>query len=70
MANISVQRHQAAEPPATPTRPIASPLGLWREMLRWDPFAQMLPSLAEPGPLAFSPDFDVKETKEAFVFTA
>jgi len=70
MANIAVQRHQAIEPQITSPREITSPFSLWRDMMRWDPFAQMLPPLLEHPPVAFSPDFDVKETKEAFVFTA
>jgi len=70
MANISVQRQQAVAPQAPSPRDITSPFNLWRDMWRWDPFAQMLPPLLERAPLEFSPDFDVKETKEAFVFTA
>lgn len=69
MANIAVHRQQGIEPQAAP-REITTPFGLWRDVLRWDPFAQMLPSLLEPGSLTFSPDFDVKETKDAFVFKA
>jgi len=70
MANISVQRQEPAAPQVASPREITSPFGLWRDMLRWDPFAQMLPALLEREPLVFSPDFDVKETKEAFVFKA
>jgi HSP20 family protein len=39
-----------------------------REMLNWDPFAEMLP--ATPELQGFVPRFEVKETKEAFVFRA
>jgi HSP20 family protein len=40
-----------------------------RELFRWDPF---MAGSAWPTPVAasFAPDFDVKETKESFVFTA
>jgi HSP20 family protein len=45
------------------------PLRLFREMFRWDPFEQMRPLWS--GELAaYSPAFDVKETKESFVFKA
>lgn len=41
----------------------------------WDPFRQMAPFLTGPGPgeeqpARFAPDFEVKETKEGFVFKA
>jgi HSP20 family protein len=40
-----------------------------RELFRWDPFtaSSSWPLAATAG---FAPDFDVKETKESFVFTA
>jgi HSP20 family protein len=38
-------------------------------MLRWDPFQEMRPLLPAEVP-AFSPAFEVKETKDAFVFKA
>jgi HSP20 family protein len=37
--------------------------------MRWDPFMEMTPSLATEMS-SFAPAFEVKETKEAFVFTA
>ena len=43
-----------------------------RELMRWDPFREMTPSL-EPEPeieLRFAPSFDVKETKDSYVFKA
>lgn len=70
MANIAVQRPKAGETQVVPPREMTSAFGPWPDILRWDPFAQMLPSLLDRGPLGFSPDFDVKETKEAFVFKA
>ena len=71
MANIAVQHEQQAPDTGLAPREMFSPLRLWRDMLRWDPFAQMLPSLPQEEQRAlFSPDFDVKETKDAFVFKA
>jgi HSP20 family protein len=40
-----------------------------RELLRWDPFREMLPSSATPE-LTFNPAFEVKETKEGYSFKA
>jgi len=37
----------------------------------WDPFRQMAPFFAgEEQPVRFTPEFEVKETKEGFVFKA
>jgi len=44
------------------------PLRLMREMLNWDPFAEMLPSTPEMQ--GFVPRFEVKETKDSYVFRA
>jgi len=44
------------------------PLRIMREMLNWDPFAEMLPRAPELQ--GFVPRFEVKENKEAFVFRA
>lgn len=70
MANVTVQRQPQSGAQLASPRELTSPFSLWRDVFRWDPFAQMLPSLLEREPLAFSPDFDVKETKDAFVFKA
>ena len=40
-----------------------------RELLRWDPFREMLPNLAMPEP-TFNPAFEIKETKEGYMFKA
>lgn len=43
------------------------PFRVMQEMMRWDPFQEMAPM--ERG-RAFYPQFDVKETGDAYVFTA
>ena len=45
------------------------PTGWARELLRWDPFREMLPSFAMPE-MTFNPAFEVKETKEGYSFKA
>lgn len=67
MANITVRRDGGGE--LLSPRDLLSPLRAWRDMFRWDPFAEMLPSLEGERAL-FAPDFDVKETKDAFEFVA
>ena len=43
------------------------PYHMLREMMRWDPFRELTPFYTEEK-AAFAPAFEVKETKEAFVF--
>jgi HSP20 family protein len=45
------------------------PFDMMREMLTWDPFRQMSPVSREAAP-GFSAQFDVKETKDSYVFKA
>lgn len=69
MANIVTRRNQPA--------PIARRFAEWdpfermRELMQWDPF-QDLPQrwLGGAGPEIYTPTFDVREEKEAFVFKA
>lgn len=65
MSNINVRRE-------TPNRPIATrapdewdPARLMRGLLGWDPFRDITPFRAED---VFSPAFEVKETKDSYVF--
>jgi HSP20 family protein len=48
-----------------------SPFRAMRELLRWDPFQEMLP-IAQAGwpTVTYAPDFEVKETKDGFQFKA
>jgi HSP20 family protein len=45
------------------------PFRLMRELMNWDPFAEMVPALRGTEAM-FSPRFEVKETKDAYVFKA
>lgn len=67
MSEISV-RKQSGEAPAVARREW-DPFRMMRDMLRWDPFQEMRP-LVGAEMSAFAPAFDVKETKESFVFKA
>src|SRR6266542_445659 len=40
-----------------------------RDLLEWDPFAQMIPYRGA-APLSFQPSFEVKETKDGYIFKA
>ncbi len=72
MANIAVQQDKTPVAQSPGRSPVYGwePLRAMRDILRWDPFGEMLPSFRSLESVAFSPDFDVKETKEGFVFTA
>jgi HSP20 family protein len=68
MSEISVQRRGGEQTPAV-TRREFEPFRVFRDMFRWDPFEQMRPVWS--GELAaYSPAFDVKESKESFIFKA
>jgi HSP20 family protein len=46
------------------------PMRMFRELLKWDPFTQMAPLWSGNEAAEFMPAFEVKETKEGFVFKA
>jgi HSP20 family protein len=70
MSNITV-RNQNPGPPLV-RRQELDPMGWARELLRWDPFREMapgFPAFAVELP-TFAPAFDVKETKDGYLFKA
>jgi HSP20 family protein len=66
MSNITVQR-KSGQPEIV--RREWEPFRAMRELLRWDPFHEMTPIIAAEIP-TYTPAFEVKETKDAFVFKA
>ena len=66
MSNIMIRRNgdQAVAPAAE-----WDPMRFMREMMTWDPFRQMAP-LFQAEPARFAPAFDVKETKDGYLFRA
>ena len=70
MANIAVTKESPAKRvPSAPVRESFEPFRMLRDLMRWDPFAEMAPVFTNEG-ATFLPAFDVKETKDAFVFKA
>ena len=73
MSNITVKRENGNRPAtlATPAQADFEPSRWISRMLGWDPFREMapFPSIDERV-YAFAPAFEVKETKEAYVFKA
>ena len=70
MANIEVQKTTGTKPAVPRPAERSSPFQVMRDLFRWDPFSEMAPLWAAEERAVFMPDFDVKENKEAFVFTA
>ena len=69
MANITVRDNKGGT--LSTRMPDWDPLRAARELLRWDPFREMAPyAPAMENIAAFSPAFEVKETKEGFTFKA
>lgn len=64
MANLIRRNEKSGS--MEPSR-LFDPFEVMRDLMRWDPFAEMTPTV---GTAAFVPSFDVKETKDAYVFTA
>ena len=71
MASVAVQREKAPQTTA-PVRRVTGwePFNTMRELLRWDPFSEMAPAWTSNEVQTFMPDFEVKETPQAFVFNA
>jgi HSP20 family protein len=70
VANIIKKNQGGREVAGIPTTPgsMLDPFRLMRELLRWDPLRELDMGLGIERP--FVPSFDVKETKDAYVFRA
>jgi HSP20 family protein len=69
-SEVAIQKEGKAQVPATRASRTWDPFLSLRDLLRWDPFREMVPSFPAFEGVTFAPAFDVKETKEAFTFTA
>ncbi|MGA3122322.1 MAG: HSP20 family small heat-shock protein [Polyangiaceae bacterium] len=71
MPNINIRREDGNRPTSSsPVAPVRwEPARVLRDLLSWDPFIEMSP-LAPHLPAGFTPQFEVKETKDGFVFKA
>lgn len=70
MANIEIRKNGETTAKPAPAREHFSPFRMMRELMGWDPFREMMPIFPEPLGSEFSPAFDIKETKDAYVFKA
>jgi len=70
MANLSLRRNQESNMPARAGQSYFSvdPFRLMDTLLRWDPYQETAPSTRQGD--TFLPAFEVKETKDSYVFKA
>jgi HSP20 family protein len=70
MAN-QIAIHRAKAPIAAPAVSRDwEPMHAIRDLMGWDPFGELAPAWLFGGEVAFAPAFEVKETSNAFLFTA
>jgi HSP20 family protein len=71
MANIVVSRGDGGQRmQMQPSVDEWDPFRGMRELLRWDPFRSIAPLATFSGPAPLSPDFEIRETKDGYRFTA
>lgn len=69
MSNIAIHKTNGDNPVLSSSRGL-EPFRAFRDLLSWDPFAEMLPARLAGQLERFNSEFDVKETKDGFVFKA
>ena len=75
MADLTVRRTNGGQTQPTISRELAQPFRVMRDLLRWDPFQEMAPLWPsafnyEAQIPQFMPAFEVKETKDGYLFKA
>lgn len=69
MSNIAIRKNEQAAVPTTTAREW-DPGRLMRSILGWDPFREMAPFALDQQMAGFAPAFEVKETKDSYLFKA
>ncbi len=69
MANIQVKKNGPQQGQLSPTTPAMDPSRWFSRMMGFDPFREMMPLLSEER-FTFDPAFEVRETKDGFLFKA
>ncbi len=68
MANIQVHREPKLSTPSMLRE--WEPLRMMRNLLQWEPFGELMPSVNERTLAEYMPDIEVEETKSGFVLRA
>jgi HSP20 family protein len=70
MANISVRKENGNKPvPTAAIEPRWEPFRMMRDLLGWDPFREITPFVPQI-PSGFIPSFEIKESKDGYLFKA
>ena len=69
MADIQVKKNGPQLPQVAPTAQALDPARWFSRMMGFDPFREMMPLLGEER-VAFDPAFEVKESKDGYLFKA
>lgn len=70
MANLEVRKQNENKPaPMATWEPRWEPSRMLRDFFGWDPFREMTPFVPQI-PAGFAPSFEIKETKDAYLFKA
>jgi len=70
MTNIAIRKDNGNKPASLATAEQRwEPFRLMRDLMGWDPFREMAP-FAPQLPTGFAPSFEIKETKDAYLFKA
>jgi HSP20 family protein len=71
MSNVLIRRQNGDKPIVTTAEHAWDPWRTMRALLSWDPFREMAPyAPAEASVFSLTAAFDVKETKDAYLFKA
>jgi HSP20 family protein len=71
MSNITIRKQNGDKPALTAPESSRDPWRQMRALLSWDPFREIAPFQAfEERAVAFAPAFEIKETKESYLFKA
>lgn len=70
MANITVRRRNGGEAVQPTPRREWEPFRMMRDLIGWDPFREITPMWPAFEREEFAPAFDVKESKDSYVFKA
>lgn len=71
MPNLTVRRSSGNPAPLAPVAREIDPFRMMRDWMRFDPFQEIAPLFStEARAGVYAPTFDVKETKDAYVFKA
>jgi len=70
MSNIEIRKNDAPATSRTERTHEWDAGRLMRSMLGWDPFREMAPFALESSMSSFAPAFEVKETKDGYLFKA